>query len=238
MEQYKFSALGDQALVVNFGGGINHKVNDKVRAFYQYLTANPFIGFIEAVPAYNTVTVFYDMLLIRKKISETETVLSWVEGLLNDIFPLVVELKTSIPRLVEIPVCYDDEYAPDLRLVSDMKAIPIEEVIRLHTSDIYRVYMLGFLPGFAYMGEVSREIEVPRKENPRMRIEAGSVGIAGKQTGIYPIKSPGGWQIIGRTPLRLFDPGKSEPTLLRSGDDVKFYAVSRESYLSILNENP
>ena len=237
MEQYKFSALGDQALVVDFGNGINHELNDQVKAFYHYLLANPFIGFIEAVPAYNSVTVFYDMLLIRKKIDETETVLSWVEDTLKKMFPLAVKLKTPIPRLVEIPVCYDDEYAPDLRLVSDMKGIPIEEVIRLHTSNKYRVYMLGFLPGFAYMGEVNMKIEVPRKENPRMRIEAGSVGIAGKQTGIYPIESPGGWQIIGRTPLRLFDPGKSEPTLLRSGDDVKFYAVTRESYLSILNEN-
>jgi inhibitor of KinA len=237
MEQYKFSALGDQALVVDFGIEINLKVNDQVRAFYHYLNANPFIGFIEAVPAYNTVTVFYDMLLIRKKIGETETVLSWVENVLYDIFPKVVKHKSSETRLVEIPVCYDDEYAPDLRLVSDMKGIPIEEVIRLHTSKKYRVYMLGFLPGFAYMGEVNKQIEVPRKENPRMRIEAGSVGIAGRQTGIYPIASPGGWQIIGRTALRLFDPGKSASTLLRSGDDVKFYAVSRETYLSILNDH-
>ncbi len=235
MNSYKLFSLGDQAIVVEFGNVIDEKVNDRVITFFNYINANPFTGFIEAVPAYSTVTVFYNLGIIKKNIEVNETVLTWVENTLHHILPFIKEIKESESRLIEIPVCYDDEYAPDLRWVADIKGITAEEVIQSHTSKTYRVYMMGFLPGFAYMGEVNDNIDVPRKTNPRIKIEAGSVGIAGKQTGIYPLASPGGWQIIGRTAWRLFDPGKTEQSVLQSGDRVRFYPISQETYLAQLN---
>ncbi len=235
MDHYKFFALGDQAIVVDFGNVIDETINNKVISFFDYLKANPFSGFIEAVPAFCSVTVFFDAVSIRKKLKNNETVMSWVENSLRQsISTMVVQKKTNV-RLMKIPVCYDDEFAPDLRWVADQKNLSVKEVIQSHTSKTYRVYMMGFLPGFAYMGEVNENITVPRKTNPRIKIDIGSVGLAGKQTGIYPLASPGGWQIIGRTPLKLFDPRNVEPTLLRSGDQVMFHSISKECYLSIIN---
>lgn len=235
MDRVKFSALGDQALVIDFGNVIDEKINDQVIALFNYINSNHFPGFIEAVPAYASLTVFYDALYISHHIQIESSVLSWVENELMKMMPKSEIKKETESRLIEIPVCYDDEYAPDLRWVAEIKGITAEEVVQSHTAKTYRVYMMGFLPGFAYMGEVNDNIDVPRKTNPRIKIEAGSVGIAGRQTGIYPIASPGGWQIIGRTALRLFDPRKTEQSVFQSGDRVRFYPISQETYLAQLN---
>ena len=136
----------------------------------------------------------------------------------------------TIPDLVRIPVCYDDEFAIDLRWIAEQKNLTREEIVHLHSSRQYRVYMLGFLPGFPYMGEVNEKIVVRRKPEPK-QILAGSVGIAGKQTGIYPLNSPGGWQIIGRTPRKLFDQDALLPVSLNAGDQVEFYPISKEEFV-------
>ncbi|HEX8638388.1 MAG TPA: 5-oxoprolinase subunit PxpB, partial [Pyrinomonadaceae bacterium] len=136
--------------------------------------------------------------------------------------PNLTGIKKGNARLVEIPVYFDDESAPDLRFVAETNNLSPNEVIEIFTSQIYRVYMLGFLPGFAYMGEIDDRIAAPRKTSPRLKVPAGSVGIAGRQTGIYPFASPGGWQIIGRTDVDLFTPNRENPTYLRAGDSVKF----------------
>jgi inhibitor of KinA len=134
--------------------------------------------------------------------------------------------------MITIPVCYEKEFALDIEEIATVKNISINELIEIYTSKIYHVYMMGFLPGFAYMGEVDEKLEMPRKQQPRQTVEAGSVGIAGRQTGIYPLASPGGWQIIGRTPLKLFDAEKKEPTLLKAGDKAKFISISKDEFES------
>jgi inhibitor of KinA len=127
-------------------------------------------------------------------------------------------------------VCYGEKYAWDINEIAKEKSIPVDEIIRLHTAKKYRVYMIGFLPGFAYMGEVDEKIAIPRKAQPRTSVEGGSVGIAGMQTGIYPIDSPGGWQIIGKTPLKLFDKERDDPVLLKPGDEIEFYSITENEF--------
>ena len=138
----------------------------------------------------------------------------------------------SLPtgRKIKVPVCYSEKYALDMNEIVQQKKISAEEIIYLHTSKKYRVYMIGFLPGFAYMGEIDEKIAVPRKSQPRLVVEAGCVGIAGKQTGVYPLDSPGGWQIIGKTPLKLFNKEKVDPVLFKPGDEVEFYSISEDEY--------
>jgi len=135
-----------------------------------------------------------------------------------------------VVRKLSLPVCYAPKYALDSQEVADLTNLPFEEIVRIHVSRLYRIYMVGFLPGFAYLGEVDPRIAVPRRQEPRITIEAGSVGIAGLQTGIYPITSPGGWQIIGRTPVKLFDKEKEEPALFKAGDEVTFFSIQEDEF--------
>jgi inhibitor of KinA len=134
------------------------------------------------------------------------------------------------PREISVPVCYESPHAPDLATAAELKGLSTEAFIRIHSSVSYRVYMLGFLPGFAYMGEVDESIVLPRKDTPRTVVPKGSVGIAGKQTGIYPTGSPGGWQLIGRTPIRLFDPEAANPAFFQPGDIVRFYSITADEF--------
>jgi inhibitor of KinA len=138
--------------------------------------------------------------------------------------------EISKQRILEIPVCYAKPFAPDLETLALQNQLTTEEVIQLHTAKVYRVYMIGFLPGFAYMGKVDHRIAAPRKSQPRTNIPAGSVGIAGEQTGIYPLVSPGGWNIIGQTPLKLFDAARPDPVLFQPGDRVHFYSISQNEF--------
>ncbi len=186
---------------------------------------------IEAVPAYSSLTIHYNMLALKKKVAAGVTIFEWVQQQLLERLNQPVENLASKERLMKIPVCYEKGFAPDIDQLAATRNISVEEVIQTHTSKNYKVYMLGFLPGFTYMGEVDEKIAIPRKPQP-VNIVAGSVGIAGKQTGIYPLPSPGGWQIIGRTPLKLFDAKRDEPTLLRAGDEIQFYSISKSEYES------
>ncbi|MEP7128615.1 MAG: 5-oxoprolinase subunit PxpB [Chitinophagales bacterium] len=229
---YHIFPLGDSAITVDFGNCIDEEVNKEVIRRFNQLQQQPFPGMIEAVPAYSSLTIHYDMLALKKKGTGGLTIFQWVEQQLLERLEQPQQHLASKERFMKIPVCYEKEFALDIAQLAATKNISVEEVIQIHTSKNYKVYMLGFLPGFTYMGEVDEKIAIPRKPQP-VNIVAGSVGIAGKQTGIYPLASPGGWQIIGRTPLQLFDAKRDEPALLRAGDMVQFYSISKNEFEEI-----
>lgn len=185
---------------------------------------NPFDGLVEIVPAYCSLTVFFNLISVKKNYSEFPTAFLAVKTFLENALDNLSEKEKPKSREIEILFDCRDEFALDLEYISEAKKISKEEIIEIFTSKIYRVFMLGFLPGFAYMGEVDERIAVPRKENPRLKVPKGSIGIAGNQTGIYPLESPGGWQIIGRTDTGLFTPDNEHPTFFQAGDLVKFTA--------------
>ena len=226
---YKIFFISDSAVTLDFGNVIDEEINKKITALFIYLSQHPIGGMIEAVPAYSSITIYYDLPLLRKKILSKKTVHKWIQNELDKLLQNDFEGIHAGAGLVHIPVCYEGEFGPDLESIAQNKGITVEDIVRLHTSKQYRVYMLGFLPGFAYMAEVEEQIEMPRKAQPQPTV-AGSVGIAGKQTGIYPLSSPGGWQIIGRTPLKMFDKEKNEPCFLKAGDNVKFYSITKNEF--------
>src|SRR5690606_12155738 len=199
-------------------------------ARFEILLIDPLPCMIEAIPAYTSLTIFYNLCKARNFITKDnssayEWMKSQTEKWLND---AVVETET--PKTpITIPVCYDEEFAPDLAFIAKTKNISVDELIALHVAKTYRVYMMGFLPGFAYIGQLDEKISFPRKNKPVLTA-AGSVGIAGRQTGIYPLSSPGGWQIIGRTPLKMFDAQKENPAFLKAGDEVSFISISKDEF--------
>ena len=210
-------ALGETAMTLDLGNCIDEKLNARALAICDNLRDHPLPGMIDIIVAYSSVSVFYDPASCgRKAISQT-LLEAWrqTDG----------ATARETGRAFRIPVCYEGEYAPDLEGVAREKGLSPREVIDLHCSIAYRIYMIGFLPGFPYMGKIDPRLETARKTRPTP-VAAGSVGIAGMQTGIYPLNSPGGWQIIGRTPVRLFDRESDPPIHLRTGDRVEFYPVS------------
>ena len=213
--------FGETAVMVEFGKGIHPELHRKVKALMDYLDRYPFPGMVEYVAAYASVTVFYDPVVISNK---------QAAALLQEVVGKLEQRNDAKPRLVEIPVCYGGECGPDLEFVAEHNRLTPAEVIEIHAGSQYLVYMLGFAPGFPYLGGMSERIAAPRRQTPRPAIPAGSVGIAGMQTGMYPIATPGGWQLIGRTPLELFCPAANPPTLLKSGDVIKFRPISPEEY--------
>jgi inhibitor of KinA len=226
---YRIFPLGDAAVTIDFGNVIDDTINQKVLALFYQLSNDPLHGMIEAIPAYSSITVYYDVYNTSKKIPAGKTVYEFISEQLHLRLQQPVPENETISELVTIPVCYEKEFAPDIEYLAREKNISVDEVIHIHTSKQYRVYMLGFLPGFSYMGEVDEKIVLPRKPQP-VTVAAGSVGIAGKQTGIYPLVSPGGWQIIGRTPLKLYSAEKEKPALLKAGDTVQFISISKNEF--------
>jgi inhibitor of KinA len=223
--------ISDSALTIDFGNVIDESINQQVLNLFRQLQQNPVAGMIEAVPAYSSLTIYYDLFQLRKSIPAGTTVYDWMSGQLQEKLEQPSTINNEETRLITIPVCYEAEFAPDIEALATQKNIAVEEVIRIHSSGEYRVYMLGFLPGFCYLGEVDERIVVSRKPQPQT-VVAGSVGIAGKQTGIYPMASPGGWQIIGRTPLKLFDAQKEQPALLMAGDRIRFTSITKNEFAS------
>jgi len=209
----RIAPLGDSSLLVQFGEEIDLSINQRVHALTSLLDTSPFEGIIETVPAYATLLVQYDPLVV----SYAEA-----KNLLNEKIAQVDETISRKPRRIEVPIRYGGEYGIDLEAVARHLQLRVDDVIRLHTHKIYTVFMMGFTPGFPYMGKLDDLLIVPRLETPRTRVPAGTVAIAGSQTGIYPIVSPGGWQLIGWTPLQLFDPNSETPFLFGPGDEVKF----------------
>lgn len=204
---------GDAALLVKAGDDISLETNTVVRKMWYVFDKNPVEGVTDLIPSYNELLICYDPLCLA------------AEDLLEKVHAFEGVLHTvTLPEgsLVEIPVSYGGEAGPDLVEVATINGISIEEVIQIHSGVDYFVYALGFTPGFCYLGGMDPRIAAPRKDNPRVRVAAGSVGIAGQQTGIYPIESPGGWQIIGTTGLRLFDPEREPVFLISPGDRLRF----------------
>ena len=209
---------GDSMLLVEFEAEINPATNDRVIALATAVRARAPRGVHDIVPGYCAVGVHFDPL---------QTDLAALERLIDGALARVEAAPAVGERpVVEIPVQYGGESGPDLETVAEFAGCDPDEVVRRHLSRIYRVYMLGFVPGFAYLGRVDRSIAAPRRRVPRERVPAGSVGIAGEQTGVYPSETPGGWQLIGRTTVRMFDPSRPTPSLLAAGDAVRFVRES------------
>ncbi|MDP9229685.1 MAG: 5-oxoprolinase subunit PxpB [Bacteroidota bacterium] len=231
-DSYKIFPLGDSAITIDFGNIIDVSINQKVIALFNRLKTIPLQYMIEAVPAYSSLTIYYDPFIFNKMRAKVSTVFDSIKKEIENWLQIESGVTENQTRFMQIPVCYKKEFAPDLEWMAGQKNIPADELIALHTANNYRVYLIGFLPGFAYMGEVDEKIAVGRKSQPRQNVLAGSVGIAGKQTGIYPLSSPGGWQIIGCTPMKLFDVTKEEPVLLKAGDTVQFFSITKEEFLN------
>lgn len=222
---HRIFAISENAVTIDFGNEISVELNEKVIQLAEFIEQNKFIGLSELVPAYSSLTVFYDLIKVRQTYSEFPNGFSAVKTFLENALKNLQKGKKKKSRLVKIPVNYKEKFALDLEFIARQANLTKDEVIKIHTSKIYRVFMIGFLPAFAYMGEVDERIATPRRQTPRTKIEKGSVGIAGKQTGIYPFESPGGWQIIGKTELEMFQPEKEEISLLKTGDLVEFYEL-------------
>lgn len=220
--------LSDRSLLVSFGNTIDPLISGQVLILHHSLQQNSFHGFIESVPAYASLAVFYDVIIIRKMTGIAA--FAFVKNLLLQRLQQNHPTAQQLPVIKEIPVCYDDDFGFDIGHVAHIRGINVHEVISLHTSILYQVYMIGFMPGFAYMGAVAEKLITPRKHQPSPMVPAGSVGIAGAQTGIYPLQSPGGWQIIGRTPLHLFDAASASPCLLAAGDRVQFVSINKKEF--------
>jgi inhibitor of KinA len=222
----RIEPLGDSALlvrVVEDHGREPERALEAVLSALRQLEAAVVPGVVELAPAYTTVGVFFDPAL-----TGFDAVKAEIERALSDTEP--VKPRAGTGRTIEVPVCYEDEFAPDLREVAWHTGLSPQDVVRRHSAAMYRVNCVGFTPGFPYLSGLPTELATPRRASPRKEIPAGAVGIGGTQTGIYPRKSPGGWNIIGRTPLSLFEVQREPPSLLQAGDRVRFRRISREEF--------
>lgn len=192
----KFSAIGDQAIIVTFGEEIKRDIYEKVQRLFQALQQHPFAGMIECVPSFTSLAVYYNVYEVWKGNERSERSHDYVRQYIKELCDSYKEEVKQDVKHISIPVCYGGEYGPDLEEVAHYHGLQVEDVIRIHSETTYFVYMLGFTPGFPYLGGLSKELETPRKETPRLQISPGSVGIGGNQTGIYPLETPGGWNII------------------------------------------
>ena len=216
-----FRIMGDRSLLVELGDRISPDVNREVRELFVILDRNPVKGVLETVPAYRSLLIIYDPLITNSMLLQHQ---------IEDLQKKSEVIDIPEPKTVEIPVAYGGEFGPDLEWVARYHKTSTEEVIRLHTGTSYQVYMIGFTPGFPYMGELPERLATPRRQTPRTMIPEGSVAIAQRQTGIYPVESPGGWHILGRTPMKLFDPLQIPPTLLEMGDLVRFFSIKEVEF--------
>jgi inhibitor of KinA len=221
VSEFRVVPAGDSAIVVEFEERIDPAVNARTISAAEAIERAGIAGVRDVVPTYRSVAVYFDPLR-----TDYDRLLAEVQEHAER--PPAPAAATKPP--LRIPVCYGGEFGPDLAAVAEFGGMSETEAIRIHTGTLYRVFMLGFVPGFAYMGIVDARIAVPRHASPRVRVPSGAVGIAGVQTGIYPAETPGGWQLIGRTPAKPFDPARPDPFLLKAGDAVQFYAIDRVEY--------
>ena len=220
-KEVKYLTAGDSAIVMEFGNEVSKEINAKIRQVIKLVEEEKIDGIIELTPTYRSLTVKYDPIKISykdlvNKLKEFENVES--------------DNSENKVKLVEIPTVYGGEYGPDIAFVAEHAGLSEEEVVKIHTGTDYLVYMLGFAPGFTYLGGMDEKIATPRLKSPRLKIAAGSVGIAGSQTGMYPSESPGGWQLIGRTPLKLYDENKEPPVFVNAGDYIRYVSISEDEY--------
>ena len=221
MAGFNITVAGDSAINLEFGNVISEKTNGLIRAAAQTLEADPINGVIEFVPTFCSLMVTYDPCVIGY-----DELCQRVQGKLRNL----TATTGGIHRVVKIPVCYGGDFGPDLADVAEHAGMSAEEVIAIHSGHDYLIDMLGFLPGFAYLGGLDERLHTPRLATPRTRIEPGAVGIGGAQTGIYPLASPGGWRIIGRTPVRPYDPDRESPILYAAGDYLRFVPITPQEF--------
>ena len=218
----RFLSCGDSAVTVELSRDINEDTNKLIRYISSSLDEKHLKGVIESVPTFCSLTVYFDPFKTSKARLERA-----IRRIIEDYKPSTI----NGGRLFHIPVCYDGELSPDMESVCAHTGLTRDEVIALHTSPEYLIYMLGFLPGFAYLGGLDKRLETPRLDTPRTLIPEGSVGIGGKQTGIYPLASPGGWRLIGCTPIRVYTPHSDDPILYKAGDRIKFYPITYDEFV-------
>ena len=223
-EKARFRRAGDCGLLVEYGDIIDPDVNNKVRSMAMVVEQDSPEGVTEIVPTYRSLLIVYEPSITNP--AKLQKTLKTLEARLD-------EIMIPPPDTVEIPVCYGGEFGPDIAYVAESHHLTVEAVIELHCQPEYLIYMVGFTPGFPFLGGLSEKLHTPRLETPRTFVPEGSVGIANNQTGIYPVASPGGWQLIGRTPVKLFAPGRDNPFLYQAGDRIKFSPVSAEEYSRI-----
>ena len=218
MQTIRFYPAGDCALVAEFGQVIDETVNEQVHGMARWLRERPIPGIQEVLPTFRSLMIYYDPIrisyqrLVRK---------------LENCPDLSVTGQVSEKRILEVPCCYD---GPDLESMEQLTGLSREKIVEIHSGVDYKIYMMGFLPGFVYLGGLDERICAPRLDTPRTRIEPGSVGIGGSQTGVYPVASPGGWRILGFTPLKFYDPSREDPILCKAGEYLRFVPISRTEY--------
>lgn len=224
MQEIRILTAGDSAILVEFGKKISPEINRRIANTVQLMREQQIEGVVDVIPAFCSLLINYDPRVVSyEKMKKRITALLRVN----------VKGKEQLRRIFEIPVVYGGEYGPDLPYIAEKAGLSPEEVIKIHASQDYLIYMLGFLPGFCYLGGLDERIHTPRLSTPRLKIPAGSVGIGGSQTGIYPLDSPGGWQLMGMTPVRTYDPAREKPILVEAGDYIRFVPVEEEEYLRI-----
>ena len=216
-----FRLVGDRGLLVEYGSAVDPEVNRKVRAAALALEKAPPDGMVEVIPTYRSLMIVYD-----PKATDVEQ----LEEVLGSLEKRMGELEIPPPKHIEIPVCYGGNFGPDIDFVAETNGLSVDQVIAIHSGRAYQIYMMGFTPGFPFLGGLPEVLHTPRLETPRLVVPAGSVGIANNQTGVYAIDSPGGWRLIGRTPLKLFNPERENPFLYRAGDLITFKSISRDEY--------
>lgn len=232
--EYQIMMVSESCLLVKFGDTICPAINRKVRKLSDYVEKHPFPGFVETVVSYTGLAVLYDPWAVQKALGRGGgKSFQLVGDKLAEYMEKLAEEPDTPGRVVEIPVCYGEAYGPDLEYVASFHGLTPDEVVDIHCGSEYLCYMIGFCPGFPYLGGMDERIATPRRETPRLAIPARSIGIAGSQTGGYPISTPGGWQLIGRSAVEMYDPTAEHPSLLQAGDIVRFRRISPEEYREI-----
>lgn len=227
MQDVKILTAGDSSLLLQFGNAIDPEINARIAATVQLMKEQHIEGVVDLIPAFCSLLINYD----PRVISYGE-----MRRRMEKILSVEIAAGARKKKIYEIPVCYGGELGPDLATIAEHAGLTEQEVIDIHSSSDYLIYMLGFLPGFTYLGGLDERIHTPRLANPRIRIPAGSVGIGGSQTGIYPMDSPGGWQLMGMTPVKTYDPEREIPILVEAGDYIRFVPIDRNEYERIQSE--
>ena len=235
----QITPLGDSALMLTVGDKVSESTHRQVHAVWRALSAEPLPGVSEVTPAYTTVTVFYDAWRAVEAGAPEDGVIEWLTAQVRHRLKHPPKVgKAGKPRTVDIPVCYGGEHGPDLGRVAAQARLFPDEVVKRHTAAKYLVHLIGFAPGFPYLGGLPKELATPRHAKPRMAVPAGSVAIGGEQTGIYPQETPGGWNLIGCTPLRLFRPEAEPPVFLQAGDEVRFKTITPDEFKRLQEVKP
>jgi inhibitor of KinA len=231
-----FQPMGDRCVIIEFESRVDPEINARLRSVAEYLLTHPIEGVVDVVPAFTTVAVHYRPEALANSLPQ-ETPYRRLCRLIESALAEGVAGTHASARMVEVPVCYGGEFGPDLDEVAVQSKLTPQQVIELHAASKHQVYMLGFAPGFPYLGGLDPRLEMPRRATPRTKVPAGSVAIAREQSAIYSIETPGGWNILGRTPLRLFTPETDPPCLLLPGDNVRFVPITAEQFKD-MHENP